>query len=62
MPVARAVGDRRVALHIESCTAGVASNAASDQRRRALLSQTSPWAWDDPMPAPVYQHALRSLP
>jgi beta-N-acetylhexosaminidase len=34
----------------------------SEARRRALLPQTTPLAWDDLMHDPVYQHALERLP
>ncbi|MBK1688206.1 beta-N-acetylhexosaminidase [Rubrivivax gelatinosus] len=35
---------------------------ASEARRRALLPQTEPLAWDDLMHAPAYQRALERLP
>jgi beta-N-acetylhexosaminidase len=34
----------------------------SEQRRRSLLPETLPLAWDDLMHDPVYQHALERLP
>ena len=34
----------------------------SEARRRALLPQTAPWAWDELMREPVYQQALNRLP
>ena len=34
----------------------------SEARRRALLPQSPPLAWDDLMHHPVYQHALERLP
>jgi beta-N-acetylhexosaminidase len=34
----------------------------SEQRRRALLPQVPPLAWDELMHDPVYQHALERLP
>jgi beta-N-acetylhexosaminidase len=41
---------------------GLRLDPHSDRRRRALLPQTAPWAWDELMHDPAYRHALERLP